>query len=137
VVLFTFPGAPTVYYGDEAGMTGFEDPFNRRTYPWGHENQEILAFFRKLGTLRKKHSCLRKGDLIWGECSRSHIAFSRTLPRQAVGVMVNAGPDPAQLELPWRFAHAHDLDTGAVLEAQQGMLRLTVAPMSYQILTAR
>ena len=45
VIQFTMPGSPTIYYGDEAGQQGFEDPFNRRTYPWGHENQELLAFY--------------------------------------------------------------------------------------------
>ena len=39
------PGSPTIYYGDEAGRQGFEDPFNRRTYPWGAEDRELLAFY--------------------------------------------------------------------------------------------
>ena len=53
-VLFCFPGSPTVYYGDEAGMEGFEDPFNRRTFPWGNEDKELTDWFARLGNLRKK-----------------------------------------------------------------------------------
>ena len=60
LVLFTFPGAPTILYGDEAGMQGFEDPFNRGTYPWDREDQDLLAWFRKLGGLRRKQVSLQK-----------------------------------------------------------------------------
>ena len=45
VMQMTWPGAPTVYYGDEAGVCGFTDPDNRRTYPWGHEDQELIRHF--------------------------------------------------------------------------------------------
>ena len=51
---FTLPGCPSVYYGDEALMEGYKDPFNRRTYPWGREDKEILGFFRHLGRLRRE-----------------------------------------------------------------------------------
>ena len=54
LVLFTFPGAPTVYYGDEAGMEGWEDPFNRAGYPWGQEDSELKSFFSKLAHLRRE-----------------------------------------------------------------------------------
>ena len=63
VIQFTMPGSPTIYYGDEAGQQGFEDPFNRRTYPWGHENQELLAFYRKLCEIRAEEQALADGDL--------------------------------------------------------------------------
>lgn len=43
----TWPGAPTIYYGDEAGVCGFTDPDNRRTYPWGAEDQELMEFHRR------------------------------------------------------------------------------------------
>lgn len=62
VIQFTMPGSPTIYYGDEAGQQGFEDPFNRRTYPWGHENQELLAFYRKLCEIRAEEQTLADGD---------------------------------------------------------------------------
>ncbi|WMJ78180.1 MULTISPECIES: glycoside hydrolase family 13 protein [unclassified Sedimentibacter] len=62
---FTLPGIPCIYYGDEAGVEGFEDPFNRRCFPWGHENNEILNHYKMLSQLRKysvfdegKYKCL-------------------------------------------------------------------------------
>jgi hypothetical protein len=58
---YTLPGAPSLYYGDEAGMEGYNDPFNRRTYPWGRENPELLSHHRNLGQLRKDR------DQVWAE----------------------------------------------------------------------
>ena len=54
VMQMTWPGAPTVYYGDEAGVCGFTDPDNRRTYPWGHEDQELIAFHREMIRIHKR-----------------------------------------------------------------------------------
>ena len=54
MLLYTFPGSPTLYYGDEAGMEGFEDPMNRQGFPWGREDQRLLTLYRTLGRLRKE-----------------------------------------------------------------------------------
>lgn len=56
----TLPGAPTVYYGDEAGVCGFTDPDNRRTYPWGHEDTELIDFHRVAIKMHKENDVLRK-----------------------------------------------------------------------------
>lgn len=61
---FTLPGAPAIYYGDEAGLTGGKDPDNRRTYPWGRENQNVLAWYRKIASLRRRRAALRTGRFI-------------------------------------------------------------------------
>ena len=108
-ILFAFPGAPTVYYGDEAGVTGFEDPFNRRTYPWGGEDKGLLAFVSRLGQLRKTTAALRRGGLAYLTADGPLLAFSRTLGRETVIAAANRGDSPAHLELP--FA-AVDLLTG-------------------------
>ena len=52
---YFLPGVPSLYYGDEAGMQGFEDPLNRRPYPWGQEDGELLAHYAMLGRLRKEY----------------------------------------------------------------------------------
>lgn len=59
---FTLPGSPCIYYGDEAGLEGYEDPFNRRFYPWGEEDEEILSFHRTLARLRTENPALQRGD---------------------------------------------------------------------------
>ena len=62
LIQMTFPGAPCVYYGDEAGMAGFEDPFNRGAYPWDDINSEILEWYRSIISLRNSCPALRTGD---------------------------------------------------------------------------
>ena len=57
----TWPGAPTIYYGDEAGVCGFTDPDNRRTYPWGAEDQELVEFHRQAIAMHKRYRTLTYG----------------------------------------------------------------------------
>ena len=60
-MLATLPGIPMIYYGDEAGLEGYADPFNRMPFPWGNEDVEILNFFRKIGSLRRGYAVYEKG----------------------------------------------------------------------------
>lgn len=57
----TLPGIPSVFYGDEAGVQGYKDPFNRRTYPWGKEDKKILDFYKKIGKIRCENSVYARG----------------------------------------------------------------------------
>jgi glycosidase len=99
-LLFAFPGAPTVYYGDEAGMEGFEDPFNRRTYPWGEEDQDLLNWYRALGALRKAHSALRRGDIKYLIGRKHLLAFTRSDGAETLVCTFNAGDRPARMTIP-------------------------------------
>ena len=104
LLLFCFPGSPTVYYGDEAGMEGFEDPFNRRTYPWGHEDQELLGWFKQLGALRKDHPALRRGTIRYVAADGPLLAFARADDGEEVLCVCNAGDGPVTLPLPGNTA---------------------------------
>ncbi|MDD6684351.1 MAG: glycoside hydrolase family 13 protein [Lachnospiraceae bacterium] len=64
VIQMTWPGAPTVYYGDEAGLCGFTDPDNRRTYPWGMEDDQLIDFYRTVIGIHNSHEVLRTGSVI-------------------------------------------------------------------------
>ena len=97
LLLFCFPGSPTVYYGDEAGMEGFEDPFNRRTYPWGREDRELLDWFRALGALRRDHTALRRGDIRYVAGRGPLLAFLRWDGEERVLCAFNAGEEPVPL----------------------------------------
>lgn len=59
----TIPGIPSIYYGDEAGVEGYSDPFNRLPYPWGRENRALIDFYRRMGELRRKHDVYKTGEL--------------------------------------------------------------------------
>ena len=59
---FALPGVPCVYYGDEAGMTGGKDPYNRGSFPWGREDRELTGYLRELTGLYSAHPCLKDGE---------------------------------------------------------------------------
>ncbi len=64
--LMTYPGAPTIYYGDEVGLTGANDPDNRRTYPWGQEDNALRADVKRLIRIRSVYAALRTGSIAHG-----------------------------------------------------------------------
>ena len=102
VIQMTWPGAPTIYYGDEAGLTGWTDPDNRRTYPWEHEDQEMIEFFRALARLREGLPTLRYGSVKplcagWG-----YIAYARFDAETAVVVTCNNTDQPMLINLSLR-----------------------------------
>lgn len=97
VVLYAFPGSPTVYYGDEAGMEGFEDPFNRRGFPWGEENSDLVSWFSRLGKARHDYAALRSGSLRWIRAEGDVLAFMRGSGKDAILAAVNRGADSAHL----------------------------------------
>lgn len=94
VLQFALPGCPSIYYGDEAGMEGGKDPFNRRTYPWGKEDKALLAHFRALGGLRKESDVLRRGDLEFISAGDGHLGLKRTWEGKTVRVYVNQNAQP-------------------------------------------
>ena len=90
---YTLPGSPSLYYGDEAGMEGHKDPFNRRSYPWGRENRVLLEFFRQLGQLRKECDALRLGDIEFTYATDHRLTFCRRYEGKTVRVYVNRNMD--------------------------------------------
>ena len=77
VIQMTWPGAPTIYYGDEAGVCGFTDPDNRRTYPWGNEDQELIAFHKDIIRIHKSHKEFLTGSLKYIDADYNVIAYGR------------------------------------------------------------
>ncbi|MBR0163098.1 MAG: glycoside hydrolase family 13 protein [Lachnospiraceae bacterium] len=100
VIQFTWMGAPTIYYGDEAGLAGFTDPDNRRTYPWGREDHKMIAFHKELCRLR--HSCreLRRGALKEVHSEQGLISYGRFTSKEASLIVINTN----------RFAMTRDFD---------------------------
>ena len=89
VIQFTLPGVPLIYYGDEAGLKGGKEPDNRKSYPWGKEDKELINFYYKITNIRNSENGLKKGDLnIYGTDS-DVFAFERNYENEKVIVLVN------------------------------------------------
>ena len=86
---FMLPGVPCVYYGDEAGMEGGADPFNRRCYPWGDEDPDLLAWYMMLSRLRRAHGCFKDGKYELVEARAGLFAFTRGQGTRRVLIAVN------------------------------------------------
>ncbi len=89
VLQMTWPGAPTVYYGDEAGVCGFTDPDNRRTYPWGREDHKLIAFHREVIAMHKKHPEFKRGSLKWLVSDYNFIAYGRLTASNHSVILLN------------------------------------------------
>ncbi len=108
---YTLPGVPSLYYGDEAGVEGYSDPFCRKTYPWGSENQVLLDFYKKLGNIRANNNCFKGGKFIPVCANMGHIAFIRESldGKNALLVAVNRWCDDEYIDLPDGFNNAEVL----------------------------
>ena len=96
----TWPGAPTIYYGDEAGVCGFTDPDNRRTYPWGHEDKEMIEFHKEVIAIHKRYWAFRTGSvkmLMWQE---GVLAYARFNDRRQFVIIVNNRSEAVTLHVP-------------------------------------
>lgn len=100
VMQMTWVGAPTVYYGDEAGVCGFTDPDNRRTYPWGHEDQELIAFHKEAIRIHKEHPALKTGSLkiLGGE--ENILSYARFKGHDRIIVVINNRSERAEVKAP-------------------------------------
>lgn len=96
VLQFTLPGIPSIFYGDEAGLQGFDDPINRRPYPWGSEDKEILAHYKKLGRIRRENRAVFSGGFNMRD-ENGLVAYERTSGDDEILIAVNAGADDITL----------------------------------------
>lgn len=100
VMQMTWVGAPTVYYGDEAGVCGFTDPDNRRTYPWGHEDQEMIAFHRDMIAIHRKYPTLRTGSIKLLLAGDNVLAYARFDDQAQIVTVVNNSDELKQVCIP-------------------------------------
>lgn len=96
VLQFTLPGIPSIFYGDEAGLQGFDDPINRRPYPWGSEDKEILAHYKKLGRIRRENRAVFSGGFNMRD-ENGLVAYERAGGDDEILIAVNAGEDDKTL----------------------------------------
>ena len=117
LLLFVYPGVPCIYYGDEIGMAGENDPFNRACFDWDpeHWDQDLRALVQRLAHLRRSHAALCRGAYQTLAAGGDCLVFARMDPGETLILAVNRGDDPVRglrLDLdalPWLPAHWCDL----------------------------
>jgi glycosidase len=141
LIQFTLAGAPTVYYGDEAGLTGDDDPDDRRTYPWadrgGSPDAALLAHYRSLSSLRRSVPALVNGDLrvLLADDAADTVAYGRKTTSRAAVVAVNRSGETRTLDIPvagyvpngTAFSRRYGGSGSATVE--NGVLRVSVGPL--------
>lgn len=115
VFQMTWPGAPTIYYGDEAGLCGWTDPDNRRTYPWGKEDQELIAFHKDIIKIHKRLDALMNGSTIFLLAEYKFASYGRFTDEQAVVVVLNNDYEEREFNIPVRRLGILD---GAILRSE-------------------
>ncbi len=113
---YTLPGAPCLYYGDEAGMSGGKDPFNRRSYPWGQEDAQLKSHYQQLGQLKKQYPALRYGALTFLYAEGHRICFARTFENRILKIYVNLSPEPWEIAVKAPVFQHRFSQNGAYLE---------------------
>ena len=107
-ILSFMPGIPCIFYGDEAGIEGLGDPFNRVTYPWGREDNELVNFYRELGILRRSQSVLANGYLkVFEDTPYGVFAFERFSKDGRISVVVNRSDKPYEVKTKTKNLVAH------------------------------
>ncbi|MDB8711176.1 glycoside hydrolase family 13 protein [Mediterraneibacter gnavus] len=99
-VQMTWVGAPTVYYGDEAGVCGFTDPDSRRAYPWGQENRELVEFHKEMIRMHKREKPLRTGSLKMLSWSSNVLAYARFQEGEQIIVVLNNSKELKEVTIP-------------------------------------
>jgi len=108
-IQYTLPGIPSIYYGDEAGMEGYRDPFNRACYPWGDEDTEMVSWYRTLGQIRRSMDCFSGSEMdVVKACDRV-MAYIRRGASSSMLIAVNAGQQEEALSVPDEFRSSRPL----------------------------
>lgn len=149
VFQMTWPGAPTLYYGDEVGQVGFTDPDNRRTYPWGSEDMDLLNFHREMIRIHKEHEAFKTGSIqfVWGEYNflcyarynrREHflVVLNNDAVSRTVEMVVWPVGLPKECELEQiMYSHEDGFSTNPVTyEVKGGKLNITLTEFSAVVL---
>jgi neopullulanase len=124
--LFTYPGAPCIYYGDEIGIDGEQDPYCRKSFLWDENawDQNLRSYVSDLVALRKQNIALRRGDFkrLWS--ADGIYAFSRSLDAKTFVVAMNASDSPQQAEVAYEAGSTPNVVCGAATDVHAGEGRL-------------
>ncbi len=134
----TFPGVPCIYYGDEAGLEGYSDPYNRGTYPWGKENKEILAWYKKLIAIRNQHVVFRQGAWEPLYAAGDVFGYLRYLQKDTAVVFINRSTvKEYKIRVNLKEGRKEtwlDIFHNQRFQIKQGLMELSLQPLEGKIL---
>lgn len=114
----TWIGAPTIYYGDEAGLTGWTDPDNRRTYPWGKENNDLIKYYKTLITIHKRYRAFAIGSIDYLYMSYGLMCYGRWTDKEKIIVVINNNDTSQEVIVPvWRVEAPENTVFNRILES--------------------
>lgn len=120
MIQMTWPGAPTLYYGDEAGLCGWTDPDNRRTYPWGREDQNLIQYHRDIIAIHKDEEALMKGSLKYLYGGFKVLGYGRFTDTEKMVVLINSGFDEARVKVSvWEVGVTDDEEVVEVIMSNE------------------
>ena len=120
MLLFTWPGAPTLFYGDEVGVYGWTEPDCRRPFPWGEEDMELLDYHRYLVLYHKTHPSLRNGALMLLDAGRDYVIYARGAEKEVALIVLYTGEEECTLSIPvWRASVTDHKEIRRVLRTDQ------------------
>jgi alpha-glucosidase len=103
LIQMTWPGAPTLYYGDEAGVVGFTDPDNRRTYPWGNADYNLIDYHRDAIFMHRYNKAMKVGSVVFLSTGRNFVSYGRFTSDEKVVVAINSGDYEMDVTIPvWK-----------------------------------
>lgn len=137
VLQYTVPGTPLLYYGDEVGVYGYNDPYNRKPYPWGKEDKELLSHYFALGEMRHKSNVFGEGIFKTLYVGQHSFAFERALEDKKVVVIVNRGifyNEGEHVDIYVEGSEAIDMLSGENIKINDNRLAVDMLPLGYKVL---
>lgn len=104
VMQMTWVGAPTLYYGDEAGVCGWTDPDNRRSYPWGREDNELIRFHKEMIRIHRDYQVFKTGSMLYLHSENGLIVYGRFQGEEKAVIVVQTGGTQREIQVDvWRL----------------------------------
>lgn len=131
---YSLPGVPSIYYGDETAMEGYQDPFCRGCYPWNHQNTKLIQFYKRLGNIRKNNTEFKNGEFKFIHAEDKFLAYTRTdKDNNSICCIFNASNQEKTINIPQNFNILYNL----IGESEYDKTNIKISPESFTFLKGK